>query len=296
MLGNAKTRRALAPYLFVLPFILSLLLFYLYPFIYTIIMSFQDIKPGQVRFVGLQNYRDLNHEHFFIAIRNSFIYTVLTIALLIPIPVLLATILNSRLCLGSRFFRAVFFVPSLVSVVVTGTIMRLIFAGSDKAIINSILVFFHIPAQTWLFSTQIHAMFLLVIIALWRWTGINIIYFLSGLQTIPSELYEAADMDGAGAFQKLKVITLPLLKPIIIFVTTISIFGGFSMFEESYVLWQGKSPNNYGLTMVGFIFRKGFWENKLGYGSAVGLVLLFVIAAVSLGQLFLWGFFKREDS
>ena len=287
-------QRAYIPYVFVSPFILSFLLFYLYPLISTTIMSFQDIKPGQVRFVGLKNYYDLNHEHFFIAIRNSFMYTVLTIALLIPIPVIFATLLNSKVCIGSRIFRGVFFIPSLVSVVVAGTIIRLIFAQSPNAIVNSIMGFFGREPQIWLQSTQGHAMFLLVLIALWRWTGINIIYFMSGLQTIPVELYEAADIDGANALQKFRIITLPLLKPIIIFVTTISIFGGFSMFEESYVLWAGKSPNNFGLTMVGFIYRKGFWENNLGYGSAIGLVLLFIIAAVSLGQLFLWGFFKKE--
>ena len=258
-------------------------------------MSFQDIKPGQIRFVGLKNYMDLNHEHFFIAIRNSFTYTVLTIALLIPIPVIFAALLNSKVCIGSRIFRGVFFIPSLVSVVVAGTIIRLIFAQSPNAIVNSIMGFFGKEPQIWLQSTQGHAMFLLVLIALWRWTGINIIYFMSGLQTIPNELYEAADIDGAGTLQKFKIITLPLLKPIVIFVTTISIFGGFSMFEESYVLWAGKSPNNFGLTMVGFIYRKGFWENNLGYGSAIGLTLLFIIAAISLGQLFLWGFFKRKE-
>jgi arabinosaccharide transport system permease protein len=142
---------------------------------------------------------------------------------------------------------------------------------------------------------RVHAMFLLVIIALWRWTGINIIYFLSGLQTIPNELYEAADIDGANTLQKFKVITLPLLKPIIIFVTTISILGGFSMFEESYILWSGNSPNNIGLTMVGYVYRKGFQSGDLGMGSAVGLVLLLIIVVLSLGELSLWGFFKRGE-
>lgn len=290
------TQRALVPYLFVAPFIVSFFAFFIYPLISTFIMSFQEIVPGEVRFIGFENYRKLNNDHFFIAIKNSFIYTFITIVLLIPIPIILASILNSKKCIGSRFFRAAFFIPSLISIVVAGTIIRLLFASPEGAFVNSILGIFHIAPQKWLISTRTHAMFLLVIIALWRWTGINIIYFLSGLQTIPYELYEAADIDGANIFQKFRVITLPLLKPIIIFVTTISVFGGFSMFEESYILWTGNSPNNMGLTMVGFIYRKGFQENNLGYGSAVGLVLVFIIAAVSIGQLFLWGFFKRNES
>ncbi len=94
------------------------------------------------------------------------------------------------------------------------------------------------------------SMFLLVLVAVWRWLGVNIIYFMSGLQNIPEELYEAAQMDGAGTLQKFLKITLPLLKPTIIFVTTISVFGGFAMFEESYIFWQGNSPNNSGLTLL----------------------------------------------
>lgn len=293
MKNISQIQRKIVPYVFVAPFIISLFFFYLYPFISTVIMSFQNIVPGEVEFIGLDNYTRLNDEHFFIAIKNSFVYTVLTIAVLIPIPLILATLLNHKKCLGSRFFRSAFFIPSLISVVVAGTIIRLLFASPEGAFINSILAFFNIGAQKWLMAGRVHAMFLLVIIALWRWTGINIIYFLSGLQTIPHELYEAADIDGANALQKFRVITLPLLKPIVIFVTTISILGGFSMFEESYILWSGNSPNNIGLTMVGYVYRKGFQSGDLGMGSAIGLVLLIIVVVFSLGELSLWGFFKR---
>lgn len=291
-----KLQRNMVPYVFVAPFILSFFIFYLYPLLSTIIMSFQNIVPGEVTFIGLENYRQLNDEHFFIAIKNSFLYTVLTIAVLIPIPIIFATILNSNNFAGSRIFRSIFFVPSLISVVVAGTVIRLLFASSDSAFINSILIKLGMESQSWLMAGRTHAMFLLVIIALWRWTGINIVYFMSGLQAIPNELYEAADIDGANFLQKFRVITLPLLKPIIIFVTTISILGGFSMFEESYILWGGNSPNNIGLTMVGYVYRKGFQSGDLGMGSAVGIVLLLIILIISLVQLVFWGFFKKEKS
>lgn len=291
-----KLQRNMVPYVFVAPFILSFFIFYLYPLLSTIIMSFQNIVPGEVTFIGLENYRQLNDEHFFIAIKNSFLYTVLTIAVLIPIPIIFATILNSNNFAGSRIFRSIFFVPSLISVVVAGTVIRLLFASSDSAFINSILIKLGMESQSWLMAGRTHAMFLLVIIALWRWTGINIVYFMSGLQAIPNELYEAADIDGANFLQKFRVITLPLLKPIIIFVTTISILGGFSMFEESYILWGGNSPNNIGLTMVGYVYRKGFQSGDLGMGSAVGIVLLLIILIISIVQLVFWGFFKKEKS
>lgn len=291
-----KLQRSIVPYVFVAPFIISFFVFYLYPLFSTIMMSFQNIVPGEVKFIGLDNYKRLNDEHFFIAIKNSFMYTLLTIAVLIPIPIIFATILNGKGCYGSKIFRSIFFVPSLISVVVAGTIIRLLFASSDSAFINSILITFNLESQPWLMAGRYHAMFLLVITALWRWTGINIIYFLSGLQAIPNELYEASDIDGANIFQKFLVITLPLLKPIIIFVTTISILGGFSMFEESYILWGGNSPNNIGLTMVGYVYRKGFQSGDLGMGSAVGIVLLLIILIISIIQLIFWGFFKRSKS
>ncbi len=287
------TKVNIAPYIFVAPFILSLLMIYLYPLISTVIMSFQEIVPGETKFIGFDNYKRLSDPSFFKAIQNSIIYTVLTISLLIPIPMIFATILNSKSFIGSKFFRSVFFVPSLVSVVVAGTIVRLIFAEADTALINTIISHFGIEPQNWLFGTRVHAMFLLLILALWRWTGINIIYFLSGLQTIPHALYEAADIDGASTVQKFMVITMPLLKPIIVFVTTISILGGLSMFEESYILWQGISPDNNGLTIVGYIYRKGFQHGELGLGSAVGLVLLLIVVFFNVVQLFFRGFFKK---
>jgi len=286
-------KQNLAPYFFVAPFIISLFIIYLYPFISTVIMSFQEIVPGETEFIGFKNYRRLQDPTFFKAIQNSVIYTVLTISLLIPVPMVFAAMLNSKLSFGSRFFRSVFFVPSLVSVVVAGTIVRLIFAEADTALINTIIAKFNIEPQNWLLGTRVHAMFLLLILALWRWTGINIIYFLSGLQTIPNELYEAADIDGASTVQKFLVITMPLLKPIIVFVTTISILGGLSMFEESYILWEGISPDNNGLTIVGYIYRKGFQHGELGLGSAVGLVLLLIVVFFNVIQLLLRGFFRK---
>jgi len=116
------------------------------------------------------------------------------------------------------------------------------------------------------------------------------------LQNIPRELYEAAEIDGASAWDKLVRITVPLLKPVTIYVLTISIYGGLAMFTESYMLWGGNnSPNNIGLTMVGYIYQQGIEQFNFGFGSAIGLTLLAITMLLNLIQLRFFGLFRRED-
>ena len=285
----------IAPYVFAAPFIVAFLCFYLYPIIITILMSFQNVVPGQTSFVGLVNYGKIVDSDFLDALRVGFIYTFLTIAILVPVPIVFAVLLNSGARRLNSVHRAMYFLPSLVSVVVAGTIFRLLFASTDKAAINSLLKLVGIGPVDWLLGGAVPAMFLMVLLATWRWSGVNLIYFLSGLQAIPEELYEAAQMDGANPIQRFFRITLPLLKPTIIFVTTISIFGGFAMFEESYIFWQGLSPNNVGLTMVGLLFKRGFQQGDLGMASTYGLVLMVIVFTLSILQLKLFGFFRKED-
>ncbi len=292
-LFHGSMRRA--PYVFVLPFLISVLVFYLYPIIATGVMSFQEVVPGETRFIGTANYQKMLASDFYKALGNSFKYTTITILILIPLPILFAVMLNSRHRKTNAVYRAALFIPSLVSVVVAGTVFRLMFAYSPRAVINAVVILLGGKATDWVLGGAAQAMFLMVTIAVWRWTGVNIVYFLSGLQAIPDELYEAADMDGVNPFQRLLNITLPLLKPTIIFVTTISIFGGFAMFEESFIFWQGQSPNNVGLTMVGLVYKKGFQTGSLGLASAIGLVLMAVIFLVSVVALRFFGFFKKES-
>ncbi|OKP72282.1 arabinose transporter permease [Paenibacillus sp. P3E] len=291
-LGNSQK---LAPYVFVLPFLLSFAVFFAYPLINAGVMSFQEVLPGEVSFTGLDNYRGLWNEDFGAALYNSSRYTVWTLLLLIPVPMILAVLLHSKKMPWSNFFRSTLFIPALTSVVVAGVVFRLIFGELDGALMNTILHLFGISSQRWLYSSSL-GMFALLVLAGWRWIGINILYFLSALQSIPAELYEAADIDGAGAFRKLIRITIPLLKPITIYVVTITIYGGYAMFTESYMLWAGKpSPQNIGLTIVGYIYQQGFQYFNLGFGSAIGITLLGITLLVSLVQLTLTGMFKKED-
>jgi arabinosaccharide transport system permease protein len=198
--------------------------------------------------------------------------------------------LNSKSMRGSGFFRALLFLPILCSVVVAGLTFRFMFNETNTALINQIVInLFGGEKVRWL-SLRWPAMAVMVILATWRWTGMNVIYFLSGLNNIPVELYEASEVDGANTLQKFRYITIPLLMPTIVYVLTISIYGGLSMFVESYMLWAGRaSPQYIGLTIVGFIYQQGVSQNELGFASAAGLLLLAFVLAINLFQLRLTG-------
>ena len=287
--------QSVAPYVFTLPFMLVFVIFFIYPLISTVIMSFQSVLPGQVEFIGLENFNKLFNAEFYQAVKNSLVYTVLTLIVLIPLPMLLAVFLDSKTMLGKNIFRSVFFIPALTSVVVAGTIFRLIFGEIPGALMNTIVGLFGQVPVKWL-RMQGTAYMAMVVLATWRWTGVNILYFLSGLQSIPTELYESASIDGASSLQKFLRITMPMLKPTTIYVLTISIYGGFAMFTESYMLFAGnRSPGGIGLTIVGYLYRQGWEQNNLGFGSAIGLSLLVLVMIINIIQLRFFGLFRKED-
>ena len=282
------------PYIFVLPFVITFLVFFLYPMISAFIMSFQDIAGFQdVTFVGLKNYRNLLNPHYYSALRVSFLYTFLTIAILIPFPLVLAVFLNNTLLRGRNFFRSSLFMPALTSVIVGGMFFRFAFGTQPTALFNQIIGLFGLEPITWL-QAKWTGMLAMVVLCVWRWTGVNIVYFLAGLQAIPQELYESADIDGANNTQKFFNITIPSLKPVIIFVITISVFGGFSMFAESFAYWTSRSPGDIGLTLVAYIYQTGFNYNNFGFASAIGITLLIIIMTVNIIQLNIFGFFKKD--
>jgi arabinosaccharide transport system permease protein len=284
----------LAPYVFIAPFIITFILFQAYPVFSSILMSFQEILPGQETFVGLKNYRALDNSHFYAAVSNSLKYTFWTLVVLIPLPLVLAVLLNSKLSAFRNVFRSALFIPSLTSIVVGGAIFRLVFGELPGAPMNSLLSLVGFEPVNWMGGAAT-GMFLMVTLATWRWLGINIVYFLSGLQSIPQELYEAADIDGAGPMQKFLRITVPLLKPVTVYVLTISIYGGLAMFTESYVFWGVNSPNDIALTIVGYLYKEGLVFFNLGFGAAIGITLLVGVLVINLIQLALSGQFRRED-
>ena len=276
-----------APYLFILPFMLSFLIFFLYPVISIVQMSFQSVLPGMVEYIGMENYRNLLNPTFFKAVKNSLAYTLITLAILIPVPMILACMINSRKMVGKTFFKSALFVPTLTSVVVAGIIFRLLFAESDGALMNQIIGVFGKSPVKWLRNGTTGFM-VLIFLAFWRWVGINLLYFLSGLQSIPEEIYESADLDGVNTWQKFRYITVPMLRPITTYVLTISIYGGLAMFTESYMLWAGNSsPNDMGLTIVGYLYRAGWEQNNMGFGSSIGVFLLIVTLAFNALQMYI---------
>jgi arabinosaccharide transport system permease protein len=287
--------KKIAPWFFILPFLISFALFFVYPVISAMNMSFQQVLPGQVEYIGLENYEKLWNPIFWKAIVNSSKYTLYTLLILIPVPLVLAVFLNSKAMMLRNFFRSTLFIPALTSVVVAGTVFRLAFGELEGSLMNTIAVSIGFEQQRWLRREEL-AMFALVLLACWRWIGVNLLYFMAGLQNIPKELYESAEIDGANTWNKFSRITLPLLKPISIYVFTISIYGGYSMFTESYMLWAGnRSPNDIGLTIVGYLYRNGLEQNNLGLGSAVGIVLLLITFAITIVQLKLFGMFRKEE-
>lgn len=286
--------KKVVPYIFVFPFIISFLVLTLYPAVRGIIMSFQSILPGQVEFIGLENYTRVFNANFYKALSNTTIYVIFTVLILTIIPMLLAILLDSKYVKFKTFFRASLFIPALTSTIVGGMIFRLMFSETDTSVANQIVNFIGMDSVDWRYQAW-SAMFLMVILASWRWIGVNLLYFLAQLQNIPAELYEAADIDGASRFQKLRYVTIPHLKPIIIFVSTITIINGFRMFEESFVFWETSSPGNIGLTVVGYIYQQGIGQNDMGFGSAIGVVLMLIIFVISIIYLILTGTFKKGD-
>ena len=286
----------LAPYVFVAPFIITFLVFFTYPLITTILMSFQEITGSGTTWVGFKNYQDLfANKNFYTAVQNSVTYMVLTCAILIPVPMVLAYIAESKFSKAGKFFKTVAFMPVLCSVVVAGIIFRMMFSELDGALMNQARALFGLEPITWLKGAST-SMFAMVLLCFWRWTGMNMLYYMAGLKAIPNELYEAAEIDGANSFQKFTKICLPLLKPTTIYVLTISIYAGLAMFTESYMIFGGNnSPKNYGLTIVGYLYRYGFEKvDKFGFASAVGLVLLVGCMIITVLQLWFTGTIGRK--
>jgi arabinosaccharide transport system permease protein len=283
-----------APYVFVLPFLLSFMVFWIYPLFSAVQMSFQEILPGQITWVGLKNYDQLFRDAtFFTAIGNSFLYMVLTIALLIPFPMLFAVLLDSNLIRAKGIFKAMLYVPALSSIVVTGIIFRLGFSEMPASVANQAVALFGMEPVRWL-GQKGTAFFVLLLVCCWRWTGVNMLYFISGLKGIDPGLYESAEIDGANSIQKLLYITIPMLKPTIIYVLTISIYAGLAMFMEVYMLMGNGGPRNIALTIVGYLYRRGIERNQLGYASAIGVVLMIIALTINITQLKLTGTLKRR--
>ena len=290
----------IAPYVFVLPFVLSLLIFWLYPLVSGVVMSFQEVSFGVTSWVGTANYQKLARDSVFsTAVMNSVAYMALTLLLMVPIPMVLAVLMESRLTKARGVWKVIMYIPALTSVVISGLLFRLMFSEGENGQMNVILHMFGQSSYSWL-RNRVTAWIALLLLCMWRWTGVNVLYYVSGLKSIDNSLYESGDIDGATAWQKFRYITLPLLKPTTVYVITISVFAGLSMFLESFMLWAGNnSPKNIGLTIVGYLYKRGIERNEMGYACAVGVVLMVIALIINFIQLVATGTFhigkKKED-
>ena len=228
---NFLYSQKVAPYVFVLPFILSFAIFWIYPLITSFTMSFQDIGAIKSEWIGFNNYAKLLKDNVFhIALANSAKYMFFTLVLLIPFPMLFAVLLDSNLVKAKGVWKAILYMPALTSVVISGTLFRLMFTEYQTGQMNLISQALGFGTYKWL-KNGWSGMLALLVVACWRWTGVNMLYFLSGLKAIDSSLYEAADIDGADAWQKFSYVTLPLMKPSLAAV-------GFMMATAYWNDWQ----------------------------------------------------------
>lgn len=282
-----KTKERFNILLLLLPWILTFLVFWVYPVIYSFILSLSEYKTlsNETTFIGLKNYISLFSDDTFLkALSNTLIFVGVTV----PITTMLATALavmvdrtNGKL---KEFFKAAYFLPSVTSLVVIALIFKNLY--SKEGYINTLLNMVGMSGQPdgWLQSVST-ALPAIMAMDIWIATGYYMIIVLAGLQTIPKDLYEAADISGASHWQQFKAITLPMLKPTLLFIMVVNTIKSFQIFIEIYVMTKG-GPLNETVTMVYLVYRDAFeMADKMGYASAVAYVLFFIIMMITLLQM-----------
>ena len=273
--------------MFVSPFVVLFLVFMVYPLTRSIVLSFyQTAGPVRQRYVGWGNYAFLlRDQYFWLAVANTALLTLLFLIVQIPLSLGLAILVNAKVIRWKNFFRFAFFSTHLVGGVFA-SVLFMQMLNPRQGLINRTLGLFvgHVPEFQWL-SDPILAR--LAILAAWLWlsVGWGMIYFLAALQAVDQELYEAADVDGAGPWRKFCNITLPGIKSVLIFMILIGTIGGFQLFEIPYIFFPNDNgPNLAGLTIVSYLFSTGWQTGDLGIASAIGWMLVILIFAVSVVQ------------
>ncbi|GGE24357.1 sugar ABC transporter permease [Marinithermofilum abyssi] len=270
-------------YLLILPYLLFLGVFLIYPILFSVWLTFHDwnIVSTDIPFVGLENYKRLmEDELFFTSLWNTVRFILINIPLQIVLALLLAVALNQPIK-GRGFFRGAYFLP----VVTSGVVISFLWAwmlSTDGGIINEVLGRIGIPPVPWL-TSETWAIPSLAWVAAWKNLGYYVVIFLAGLQGIPKNLYEAARMDGASPVQNFFRITLPMLNPAMLLVVILSTINGFQLFTEPFIM-TGGGPANSSLSVVMYIYKNAFQSLDMGYAATIGLVLALIILTVSLLQ------------
>ena len=275
-------RKKILPYLLVSPYLVHFILFVAFPVGFSIVLTFHKwniISP--MEYTGLNNYiRLVNDKTFLKAMGNTLIFLVIHIPLQIIIALFLAEVLNQKIKLRG-VFRGAFFLPVIVSGVVVTILWQQLY-GYDTGLLNRLLIGIGIGKIGWLTDPNI-AMVSIAVMATWKNVGLYIVLFLVGLQTVPTQYYEAADLEGATHLQKFFKITLPMINPTIFMVMILSTIGGFSLFIEPYIM-TGGGPLNSTVSAVLYIYKQGFFYYHMGYAATLGLFFALIILAVIMIQ------------
>ena len=270
-------------YFFLSPVIIGFLVFTVFPVIMSFYYSLTDydgiLKPT---FVGLQNYAMLfTNKEFGEALLHTVYFTVGTVPIGVFLAILVAVLLNQKIR-GVNIYRSAFFIPVIVSYVSITMVWQWLY-NEDYGLINSFLGQLGLYQPPWLTSER-WAMLSVIIMSIWKGLGFNAVILLAGVQWISSNIYESADIDGANVFQKFFKITLPLLKPTIVFVTIISMINSFQAFDQIYVMTKG-GPGTSTQVVSYLIYMNAFQYFKQGYASAMAYILFIIVFVASIIQL-----------
>ncbi|WP_448573508.1 carbohydrate ABC transporter permease [Trichothermofontia sp.] len=279
-------RAKLTPYLFLLPALALLTLTVFFPALQAFYLSFTryiyDLSQAPA-WVGLANFKRLWHDPvFWQTLRNTLLYLVCVVPLLVTLPLGLAILVNQKLR-GMHWFRTAYYVPVVISMVVAGIAWQWLYA--ENGLLNQWLRWLRLSETgiPWLTSPQI-ALFSVMAVTVWKGLGYYMVIYLAGLQTIPADLYEAAAIDGSAGIRQHWDITIPLMRPYLFLVAVISAISATKVFEEVYVMTQG-GPRNSTKTIVYYVYEQAFRNAELSYACTIGLVLFLLIVSLSVVRL-----------
>ncbi len=278
-----SSKTPLTPFAFLAPALILYALFTVYPVVQALILSVQRNVDGEIRWAGLAQYqRLLGDDVFKQALFNTGIFLVIQVPIMLISALLLAVALNSKRFAFRDIFRSAFFLPSIMSLVAVGVLFRVLL-NEDLGLVNYLLRNFGLEGVRWI-THPWWAKVTVMLILTWRYTGFMMVIYLSGLQAIPDDLYEAAEIDGSSPVQSFWFITLPLLRPTILFTTILSTIGVLQIFDEAVIVTRG-GPANETLTIGLYLYQTAFQSIDFHYAAAISWVLVIIIGALSIVQL-----------